>query len=108
MGSEMCIRDSSLTLNHFFSIWGENLSSTQIMDYEVEEGDSLTLIIDLVEYEGDWENIPVEGAISIDIIYNSAQATEDSTEDSDSVPGFSAIITLISIIGAIVVSRKDE
>ena len=99
---------NNLTLNHFFSIWGKNLSSTRIMDYEVGEGDSLTLIIDLVEYEGDWENIPVEGVISIEIIYDSAQITEDSNEDSDSVPGFSAIITLISILGAIVVSRKDE
>ena len=99
---------NSLTLNHFFSIWGKNLSSTQIMDYEVGEGDSLTLIIDLVEYEGDWENIPVEGVISIEIIYDSAQITEYSNEDSGSVPGFSAIITLISILGAIVVSRKDE
>ena len=59
-------------------------------------------------YEGDWENIPVEGVISIEIIYDSAQITEDSNEDSGSVPGFSAIITLISILGAIVVSRKDE
>ena len=99
---------NSLTLNHFFSIWGENLSSTQIMDYEVEEGDSLTLVIDLVEYEGDWENIPIEGVISIEIIFDSAQITDDPTEDSDSVPGFSVTFTLISILGALVVSRRQE
>lgn len=99
---------NNLTLNHFFSIWGENLTSDQIMDYKVGEGDSLTLIIDLVEYEGDWENIPVEGVISIEIIFDSAQTTENHANDSDSVPGFSAILTLMSLLGAIVVSRKDE
>ena len=99
---------NDLTLNHFFDIWGKNLSSTQIMDYQVDEGDSLILIVDLVQYEGDWENIPVEGAISIEIIYTSAPTAVGSSEDGDSVPGFSAIIALASILGAIVVSRKEE
>ena len=31
-----------------------------------------------------------------------------SSEDGDSVPGFPAIIALASILGAIVVSRKEE
>ena len=78
------------------------------MDYQVDEGDSLILIVDLVQYEGDWENIPVEGAISIEIIYTSAPTAVGSSEDGDSVPGFSAIIALASILGAIVVSRKEE
>ena len=99
---------NDLTLNHFFDIWGKNLSSTQIMDYQVDEGDSLILIVDLVQYEGDWENIPVEGAISIEIIYTSAPTAVSSSEDGDSVPGFPAIIALASILGAIVVSRKEE
>ena len=99
---------NDLTLNHFFDIWGKNLSSTQVMDYQVDEGDSLILIVDLVQYEGDWENIPVEGAISIEIIYTSAPTAVGSSEDGDSVPGFSAIIALASILGAIVVSRKEE
>ena len=99
---------NDLTLNHFFDIWGKNLSSTQIMDYQVDEGDSLILIVDLVQYEGDWENIPVEGAISIEIIYTSAPTAMSSSEDGDSVPGFPAIIALASILGAIVVSRKEE
>ena len=99
---------NDLTLNHFFDIWGKNLSSTQVMDYQVDEGDSLILIVDLVQYEGDWENIPVEGAISIEIIYTSAPTAVSSSEDGDSVPGFPAIIALASILGAIVVSRKEE
>ena len=99
---------NNLTLNDFFAIWGKNLSSTQVMDYEVGEGDSLNLIIDLVEYQGDWENIPIEGVISIEIIYESAKAVEAPIEDSDSVPGFSAIFALISILGAIVISRKES
>lgn len=99
---------NDLTLNHFFDIWGKNLSSTQIMDYQVDEGDSLILIVDLVQYEGDWENIPVEGTISIEIIYTSAPTAVSSSEDGDSVPGFPAIIALASILGAIVVSRKEE
>jgi hypothetical protein len=78
------------------------------MDHEVEEGDSLELIVDLVEYEGDWENIPVEGVISIEIIYTSARVAEYPSEDGESVPGFSAIIALASILGAIVVSRREE
>ena len=99
---------NDLTLNHFFDIWGKNLSSTQVMDHQVDEGDSLILIVDLVQFEGDWENIPVEGAISIEIIYTSAPTAVSSSEDGDSVPGFSAIIALASILGAIVVSRKEE
>ena len=99
---------NDLTLNHFFDIWGKNLSSTQVMDHQVDEGDSLILIVDLVQFEGDWENIPVEGAISIEIIYTSAPTAVSSSEDGDSVPGFPAIIALASILGAIVVSRKEE
>ena len=99
---------NNLTLNDFFAIWGKNLSSTQIMDYEVGEGDSLNLIIDLVEYQGDWENIPIEGVISIEIIYESAQTTVEATEDNDAVPGFSAIIALTSILIAVTSSRKEE
>ena len=98
---------NNLTLNDFFAIWGKNLSTTQVMDYEVGEGDSLSLIIDLVEYQGDWENIPIEGVISIEIIYESAEVAEDPVENSDSVPGFPAIFTLISILAAVVISRKD-
>ena len=99
---------NNLTLNDFFAIWGKNLSATQVMDYEVGEGDSLSLIIDLVEYQGDWENIPIEGVISIEIIYESAEVAEDPVENSDSVPGFPAIFTLISILAALVISRKDS
>ena len=72
------------------------------------EGDSLSLIIDLVEYQGDWENIPIEGVISIEIIYESAEVAEGPVENSDSVPGFPAIFTLISILAAVVISRKDS
>ena len=99
---------NNLTLNDFFDIWEKNLSSTQILDNEVVEGATLRLIIDLVEYQGDWDNIPIDGALSIEIIYESPQAIDGPNEDNDSVPGFSAIIALISILGAIVVSRKEE
>ena len=99
---------NNLTLNDFFDIWEKNLSSTQILDSEVGEGDTLRLIIDLVEYQGDWDNVPIEGAISIEIIYESTQAIDVPDGDNDSVPGFSAIIALISILGAIVVSRREE
>ncbi len=99
---------NNLTLNDFFAIWGKNLSSTQIMDYEVGEGDSLNLIIDLVEYQGDWENIPLEGVISIEIIYESAQTTDAISEDDDSVPGFTMIVAITSILGALVISRREE
>ncbi|MAU85638.1 MAG: hypothetical protein CMA21_03405 [Euryarchaeota archaeon] len=99
---------NNLTLNDFFDIWEKNLSSTQILDNEVGEGDTLRLIIDLVEYQGDWDYVPIEGAISIEIIYESTQAIDVPNGDNDSVPGFSAIIALISILGAIVISRKEE
>jgi hypothetical protein len=99
---------NNLTLNDFFDIWEKNLSSTQILDKEVGESATLRLIIDLVEYQGDWDNIPIDGALSIEIIYESTQAIDGPNEDNDSVPGFSAIIALISILGAIVVSRKEE
>ena len=99
---------NNLTLNDFFDIWEKNLSSTQILDSEVGEGDTLRLIIDLVEYQGDWDNVPIEGAISIEIIYESTQTIDVPDGDNDSVPGFSAIIALISILGAIVVSRREE
>lgn len=96
---------NNLTLNHFFDIWGQNLSSTQIMDYEVEEGDSLKLFIDLVEYVGDWGDIPIEGVISIEIIYTSAAEPESELSEDETVPGFPMILAIVSILGALVVTR---
>jgi len=97
---------NNLTLNHFFDIWGQNLSSTQIMDYEVEEGDSLKLFIDLVEYVGDWGDIPIEGVISIEIIYTSAAEPENELSEDESVPGFPMILAIVSILGALVITRR--
>ncbi len=101
---------NNLTLNEFFSIWGENFSSTKIMDYELEEGGSLELFIDLVEYEGDWSSISIEGVISIEIIYTSppSQISEEEGETGDSVPGFSAILAFSSILVAMFTLRRKD
>ena len=78
------------------------------MDYEVEEGDSLKLFIDLVEYVGDWGDIPIEGVISIEIIYTSAAEPESELSEDESVPGFPMILAIVSILGALVGYKEKE
>ncbi len=99
---------NNLTLNDFFKIWGQNFSSTTLMDNVLLEGGSLDIFIDLVEYEGDWESISVEGVISIEIIFTSPieVSTDDGTDSGDSVPGFSILLVLSSVLCAVVVSRR--
>jgi len=78
------------------------------MDNVLLEGGSLDIFIDLVKYEGDWESIPVEGVISIEIIFTSPieVLADDGTESGDSVPGFSILLVLSSVLCAVVVSRR--
>jgi len=99
---------NNLTLNDFFRIWGQNFSSTTLMDNVLLEGGSLDIFIDLVKYEGDWESISVEGVISIEIIFTSPieVSTDDGTDSGDSVPGFSILLVLSSVLCAVVVSRR--
>lgn len=99
---------NNLTLNDFFKIWGENFSSTTLMDNVLLEGGSLDIFIDLVKYEGDWESIPVEGVVSIEIIFTSPieVLADERTESGDSVPGFSILLVLSSVLCAVVVSRR--
>ena len=99
---------NNLTLNDFFKIWGQNFSSTTLMDNVLLEGGSLDIFIDLVKYEGDWESISVEGVISIEIIFTSPieVSTDDGTDSGDSVPGFSILLVLSSVLCAVVVSRR--
>jgi hypothetical protein len=99
---------NNLTLNDFFKIWDENFSSTKIMDLELKEGGSLDLTIDLMEFEGDWSAISIEGVNAIEIIYTSPPTPiiEDDT-DERSLPGFSLGLALSSILLAMAVLRRE-
>ena len=54
--------------------------------------EEITLDVNGVRYEGDWSAIPLEGVISLDIVYTSppVMTVEEDMED-DSLPGFSMV-----------------
>ena len=90
---------NNLTLNHFFHIWGQNFSSEQIFDMELQDGGELSVSIDGVEYTGDWSEINIDGVISIDIKFESPMAAEDSTQDiGESTPGFSVLLITMTLM----------
>ena len=90
---------NNLTLNHFFQIWGQNFSSEQIFDRELQDGGNLSVSIDGVEYAGDWSEINIDGVISIDIKFESPVVAEDSTQDaSESTPGFSILLITLTLM----------
>ena len=96
--------ENMLTLNHFFEIWGENLSATTLLDKDTSDGGEITLDVNGVGYEGDWSAIPLEGVISLDIVYTSPP-TITVEEDSEvrSLPVFSMVLVLILL--AMIVNR---
>ncbi|MBN28826.1 MAG: hypothetical protein CMB33_03010 [Euryarchaeota archaeon] len=108
---------NNLTLNHFFEIWGQNFSAEQVMDMSTENGASISMYIDGTEFTGDWNNVDLDGVVSVEIVFLSPQLPTDSltpNEPSQSqkglVPGFSLILTSIAIIGAFFVGdyRREE
>ena len=108
---------NNLTLNHFFEIWGQNFSAEQVMDMSTENGASISMYIDGTEFTGDWNNVDLDGVVSVEIVFLSHQLPTDSltpNEPSQSqkglVPGFSLILTSIAIIGAFFVGdyRREE
>lgn len=108
---------NNLTLNHFFEIWGQNFSAEQVMDMSTENGASISMYIDGAEFTGDWNNVDLDGVVSVEIVFLSPQLPTDSltpNEPSQSqkglVPGFSLILTSIAIIGAFFVGdyRREE
>lgn len=102
---------NNLTLNHFFHIWGQNFSSEQILDMELQDGGELSVSIDGVEYTGDWSEINIDGVISIEIKFESPMAAEDSTQDiRDSTPGFSVLLITMTLMLVILTgsSRRES
>ena len=99
--------ENMLTLNHFFEIWGENLSATTLLYKDTSDGGEITLDVNGVRYEGDWSAIPLEGVISLDIVYTSppVMTVEEDMED-DSLPGFSMVLVLASTLLAMAVIRR--
>tara|TARA_B100000941_G_scaffold170557_1_gene121509 strand:- start:856 stop:2271 length:1416 start_codon:yes stop_codon:yes gene_type:complete len=99
--------ENTLTLNHFFEIWGENLSATTLLHRDTLDGGEITLDVNGVRYEGDWSAISLDGVISLDIVYTSppVMTVEEDIED-DSLPGFSMVLVLASTLLAIAVIRR--
>ena len=86
-------------MHHFFQIWGQNCSSEQIFDRELQVGGNLSVSIDGLEYAGDWSEINIDGVISIDIKFESPVVAEDSTQDaSESTPGFSILLITLTLM----------
>jgi len=108
---------NNLTLNHFFEIWGQNFSAEQVLDMKAEEGASFSLYIDGTEFTGDWSNVDIGGAVSIEIELispqlpvNSLPTKEPNENQNRSVPGFSFMLTSIAMMVALIVcnSKRKE
>ena len=100
---------NELTLNHFFEIWGEEFSSAQIMGMGTDDGGALSITLDGVAYEGDWSAVNIDGVISVEIQFQSGQSQvnpEDGME-SESTPGFAALIATIGMLGAAIISSRQ-
>ena len=100
---------NELTLNHFFEIWGEEFSSARVMGMDTNDGGVLSITLDGIAYEGDWSAVNIDGVISVDIQFQSGQSQvnpEDVTE-SESTPGFAALIATIGMLGAAIISSRQ-
>ncbi len=93
--------ENNLSLNDFFEIWGENFSSEQVMGFSTANGGSIRVFIDGVEFNGDWSNIPIDDAISVEIQHNSPLDSLQENEEAQSTSGFSALLSGLSILAAI-------
>ena len=101
---------NGLTLNHFFEIWGEEFSSNQVMGMSTNDGGVLSITLDGIAYDGDWSAVDIGGVISIDILFQSSQSQmnpEDGME-SESTPGFAALIATIGMLGAAIISSQQR
>ena len=108
---------NNLTLNHFFEIWGQNFSADMVMDMSTDNGASISMYIDGSEFTGDWDNVDIDGVVSVEIVFTSPQFSDDyidpnepSQSQNGRVPGFSFATTSIAIIGAFIAGyfRREE
>ena len=99
--------ENTLTLNHFFEIWGENLSATKLLDRDTSNGGEITIDVNGINFEGNWSAISLDGVISLEIVYTSppTPTVEEDVED-DTLPGFSVVLVLASTLLAMAVIRR--
>ena len=99
--------ENTLTLNHFFEIWGENLSATKLFDKDTSDGGEITIDVNGINFEGNWSAISLDDVISLEIVYTSppTPTVEDDVED-DSLPGFSVFLVLASALLAMAAIRR--
>ncbi|MEC7436177.1 MAG: SGNH/GDSL hydrolase family protein [Candidatus Thermoplasmatota archaeon] len=99
--------ENTLTLNHFFEIWGENLSATKLFDKDTSNGGEITIDVNGINFEGNWSAISLDDVISLEIVYTSppTPTVEDDVED-DSLPGFSVFLVLASTLLAMAAIRR--
>jgi hypothetical protein len=58
---------ATFTLGQFFDVWGQPLSSTQVLDATVDQGRSLFMFVDGQPYDGDPRAIELGNLISIEL-----------------------------------------
>ena len=99
--------ENTLTLNHFFEIWGENLSATKLLDIDTSDGGEITIDVNGINFEGNWSAISLDDVISLEIVYTSppTPTVEEDVQD-DTLPGFSVILVLASTLLAMAVIRR--
>ena len=99
--------ENTLTLNHFFEIWGENLSATKLLDKDTSYGGEITIDVNGINFEGNWSAISLDDVISLEIVYTSppTPTVEEDVQD-DTLPGFSVILVLVSTLLAMAVIRR--
>jgi len=99
--------ENTLTLNHFFEIWGENLSATKLFDKDTSDGGEITIDVNGINFEGNWSAISLDDVISLEIVYTSppTPTVEDDVGD-DSLPGFSVFLVLASTLLAMAAIRR--
>ena len=99
--------ENTLTLNHFFEIWGENLSATKLFDKDTSDGGEITIDVNGINFEGNWSAISLDDVISLEIVYTSppTPTVEDDVKD-DSLPGFSVFLVLASTLLAMAAIRR--
>ena len=99
--------ENTLTLNHFFEIWGENFSATKLLDRDTSDGGEITIDVNGINFEGNWSAISLDGVISLEIVYTSPPipTVEEDVED-DTLPGFSVVLVLASTLLAMAVIRR--
>ena len=99
--------ENTLTLNHFFEIWGENFSATKLLDRDTSDGGEITIDVNGINFEGNWSAISLDGVISLEIVYTPPPipTVEEDVED-DTLPGFSVVLVLASTLLAMAVIRR--